>query len=78
MKHYDVPEINPVSTIGAGDSFNAGIIYALDKLALTNSDINNIDILLWDKIIETGIAFASDVCMSYENYISDKIIATIN
>ena len=78
MKHYDVPEINPVSTIGAGDSFSAGIIYALDKLALTNSDINNINILLWDKIIETGIAFASDVCMSYENYISDKIIATIN
>jgi len=78
IKHYDVPEIIPESTIGAGDSFNAGIIYAINKLAITNLDINNIDIPLWDKIIETGIAFATDVCLSYENYISDKIIATIN
>ncbi len=78
IKHYDVPEINPVSTIGAGDSFNAGLIYAINKLSITNLDVNNIDIPLWDKIIETGIAFATDVCLSYDNYISDKIVATIN
>ena len=76
IKHYDVPDIIPVSTIGAGDSFNAGIIYALYKLAISNSDINNFDIHLWDKIIEAGIAFASDVCMSYDNYISDNIVST--
>jgi sugar/nucleoside kinase (ribokinase family) len=29
MKHYDVPSIKPLSTIGAGDSFNAGIITAM-------------------------------------------------
>ena len=33
--HYDVPQITPVSTIGAGDSFNAGIIYAINKLNLS-------------------------------------------
>ena len=70
-KHYDVPKIRPVSTIGAGDSFNAGIIFAINYLAL--ADINNINIPFRDKIIETGIAFATDVCLRYENYISDTI-----
>jgi fructokinase len=30
-KHFDVPAIKPVSTIGAGDTFNAGILYGLVK-----------------------------------------------
>ncbi|MCT4647449.1 MAG: PfkB family carbohydrate kinase, partial [Carboxylicivirga sp.] len=45
-QHYKVPIIDPVSTIGAGDNFNAGIIKALlecdiyksDELVLSHSD----------------------------------------
>ena len=30
-RHFDSPAIRPVSTIGAGDNFNAGILYGLLK-----------------------------------------------
>ena len=30
-RHFDSPQIQPLSTIGAGDNFNAGIIYGLLK-----------------------------------------------
>jgi len=26
----------------------------------------------WSQIISTGVNFASDVCISYENYVSQK------
>ncbi len=71
--HYKVPQITPISTIGAGDSFNAGIIYTINKLNLSIDTINNLNKTDWDKIIKTGIIFATDVCKSYENYISDTI-----
>ena len=38
----------------------------------------SIDIPLWDKIIKTGIVFATDVCLSYDNYISDKLCNVYN
>ena len=33
-RHFDSPQIQQLSTIGAGDNFNAGIIYGLLKLSL--------------------------------------------
>ena len=69
---YDVPKINPISTIAAGDSFNAGLIYAILKNKISNSEINSINTDVWNDIILTAISFATDVCMSYENYISKE------
>jgi fructokinase len=70
-KKYDVPEIKPVSTIGAGDNFNTGLIYALCKNKILKDDINSITDIEWDSIVSYGIKCASDVCMRYENYISE-------
>ena len=69
VKHYRVPSINPVSTIGAGDSFNAGIIAAMYDMNIGSIDLENLSEKKWDKVIENGISFASSVCMSYDNYI---------
>lgn len=68
--HVDTPEINPVSTIGAGDSFNAGIIYGLLKYNVTYEALNNINDDVWKRLFEIAIQFSSEVCMSYDNYIS--------
>lgn len=57
---YPSKAIDPVSTIGAGDSFNAGLIKGI-----LESEKN----IEWPKAIEYGIDFATKVCMSLENYI---------
>ncbi len=67
-KHYAVPEIKTVSTVGAGDTFNAGIAYMLHEMRIT--DLYTISEPEWDEIIETAIGFAIHVCMSTDNYIS--------
>lgn len=68
-KHYPVPSIKPLSTIGAGDSFNAGIITAMTENEISSINIDTCNEEQWDKIIEKGISFSSAVCMSYDNYI---------
>ena len=60
----------PVSTIGAGDNFNAGIIYGLLKYQVRKQDLPTLDKDKWQKIIQCGIDFSVEVCQSYDNYIS--------
>lgn len=71
-KDYRVKELNPISTVGAGDSFNAGIIYSLIKSKITSSNINCINEDQMNDIAEYGIEFSSEVCESTDNYISIK------
>ena len=71
-KYYKTPAMRTVSTVGAGDSFNAGIVYTLYMEGLTGEKPENIPSVLWDRMISTGIGFATEVCMSTENYISKK------
>jgi len=70
---YEVPKIIPESTVGAGDTFSAGLIYSLLKENILFDDINRISKMQWDRIVKTSIEFAQDVCMSFDNYISEKI-----
>ena len=76
-KSYFVQKINPLSTIGAGDSFNAGLILGLLQNNITQSGITAITATQWDFIVDLAIAFASDVCMSYENYISKAFVESM-
>ena len=65
-----VPAIHPLSTIGAGDSFNAGMIYAMIKMNLNKEALNSQLSDDWGKIATTAIRFSQNVCMSLDNYIS--------
>lgn len=76
--HTDVPVIRPVSTIGAGDAFNAGIIYGLMKKGLTGPGLTMISSKTWMEVIGIGIIFAADVCCSYDNYVSKEFIKSIH
>lgn len=69
---FPVEKIVPVSTIGAGDNFNAGMIAALYRDGITNDKIEMMGEEEWSKIISTGVSFATEVCLSYENYISGE------
>ncbi|MDR0349739.1 MAG: carbohydrate kinase [Tannerella sp.] len=71
--HYDVPHVvEPVSTIGAGDNFNAGIVYGLIKYNIKYTDIPNLSDCDWSRIVHCGMDLATEACLSYSNYISQE------
>ena len=67
---YPVKKITPLSTIGAGDNFNAGMISAMYNNNTGGNDLKSMGKSEWDPIISRAIEFATRVCMSYDNYIS--------
>lgn len=73
-----VPQIEPVSTVGAGDSFNAGFIYALIENNLQAADIGNLTTEQWEKLVERASLFSAEVCMRYENFVSSDFIRKIS
>ena len=69
-QHYDAFAIEPQSTIGAGDNFNAGLIFGLLKEDVRLKDLADLTPDSWERIIRHGMALAGEVCQSYDNYIS--------
>jgi len=67
---FDVPRIETVSTVGAGDNFNAGVIHALTTRHLQKSN-NKLDIQDWKPLILSGIRFSSAVCQTLDNYVPE-------
>lgn len=67
----DVPPITPVSTIGAGDSFSAGLIHAFIRKGITRKELSALSSDTWREVIGTGIRFASEVCMQMDNYVPE-------
>jgi fructokinase len=69
---FPVHKITPVSTIGAGDNFNAGMITAIYRNNYERDQLEKLGEKEWSKIITSGVDFATHVCLSYENYISEE------
>jgi fructokinase len=67
---FGVKAIKPLSTIGAGDNFNAGMMAALYLNKITSDQIDTMGEDKWSKVVSMGVDFATNVCLSYENYIS--------
>ncbi|HEX2968877.1 MAG TPA: carbohydrate kinase [Bacteroidales bacterium] len=74
---FPVQKINPVSTIGAGDNFNAGMLTAIYRNNIGGADLAKLGERQWSEIISTAVSFATHVCMSYENYISEEYAGEI-
>ncbi len=66
-----IPKIKVVSTIGAGDNFNAGLIYGLYNKGINKSNLHKTNAETWKEIIKTSISFGSHACTQIENYISE-------
>lgn len=72
-KEYAMPKTETVSTIGAGDNFNAGFIYGMIKYGMTRDDVEQgLSEEVWDKLIATATAFSADCCKDIFNYISKE------
>lgn len=77
-KEYLVDPIETISTIGAGDNFNAGLIFGLLKYDIRYRDLDRLDEESWDKIIRCGKDFASEVCKSIGNSVSLEFAKNYN
>ena len=72
-KQYPVVPTETVSTIGAGDNFNAGFIYGLIRHRITRNDVEcGLTEQQWDAAIESGLSFSAEVCRSLYNYVSPE------
>lgn len=69
-RRFAVKNIPTVSTVGAGDNFNAGLLYGLIRNGLKIAELTEAD---WASCIQMGQLFAQDVCQSYENSISPSL-----
>ncbi len=69
---YPVEQTTTVSTIGAGDNFNAGFIYGLVKYGITREMLEaGITKELWDQVISEAQQFAANVCQSINNSVDE-------
>ena len=72
-KSYPVPNTDIVSTIGAGDNFNAGFIFGILKCGITRADLEKgLSEEQWDKLINYALAFSADCCKDIFNYVSKE------
>ena len=72
-RSYPVPPTSTVSTVGAGDNFNAGFIYGLLKYGITRNDLAQRPTPeQWDKVVACGMEFSADCCKSLFNYVSKE------
>jgi fructokinase len=67
MTMFNVPRIETVSTVGAGDNFNAGYIYA----KLRGNDIQFLRVAMAQR-------WSQDVCQQLGNNISDELVKQLN
>lgn len=68
-QHFDAIPVEVVSTIGAGDAFNAGIAYRIHQYGKIPSSSDE-----WKAAISNGLSFAAEVCSVRENYIKARNI----
>jgi fructokinase len=69
----EVEKIEPVSTIGAGDTFNAGLLYGIFRNGYTREQIGVLERGAWEELIGYATAFSREVCLSYENYLPKQV-----
>lgn len=70
-EEYPVRKIKTVSTVGAGDNFNAGFAFGLIQLGITRKQlIKGLSPKQWSELIRYTQMFSQNSCMSLENYVS--------
>ena len=72
---FPAKEIKTVSTIGAGDNFNAGFCYGLIKDNVEEAaSLATMPLERWRPLIAFGQLFSAAVCQSLDNYIPKNLL----
>lgn len=73
---FPTKNIKTISTIGAGDNFNAGFCQALIREnVIQPQSLCNMTEEQWKPLINTGQRFSAAVCQSLDNYVPKDFIA---
>jgi len=65
-----VPKIQPVSTVGAGDTFNAAIAYFLVKNKIEHEELSRLELSKRREMAQLAVLFSQKVCMSFDNFLA--------
>lgn len=75
-KSYPVRQTETVSTIGAGDNFNAGFLFGLLKEGITRRTlVQGLSEAQWDSLVDCAGRFSSECCRNLYNYVSPAFAA---
>lgn len=71
-----------VSTVGAGDNFNAGFVYRVARLGLRSEELatlpySSADGRCWLSLIDSAMHFSSHVVQRMDNYVDQKFVPLI-
>lgn len=67
-RQYPVEKMETVSTIGAGDNFNAGFVFGLIRNGVTREMLESgLADSQWDAVVNEAQQFAANVCQSIHN-----------
>ena len=66
---FPVKQVDVVSTVGAGDNFNAGVVYGLLKGAVSRESLPALSAGEWSTIIGHGLEFSAHACTLLDNYV---------
>lgn len=69
-KNYSPNKVDVVSTVGAGDNFNAGVVYGIISCGIDRDTLYNMSQEEWDKVARCGLDFSSHTCTLLDNYVS--------
>jgi fructokinase len=61
--------IKAISSVGAGDAFNSGVISSLIKMDADKYSVKSISEKKWIRVIKDSINVSSDVCKTIDNYL---------
>ena len=67
---FPVEPVKTVSTIGAGDNFNAGFVYGLLRDGIDRGRARHLGPGDWPGLVQTALRFSAEVCQSLFNYVS--------
>ncbi|MBR5175743.1 MAG: carbohydrate kinase [Bacteroidales bacterium] len=75
---YPVAPVETISTIGAGDSFNAGFIYGLVKDGITRDMLlEGLPAEVWADLVYCSQSFSASCCQSSFNYITLELASSL-
>lgn len=76
--YYNVPPTPTVSTIGAGDNFNAGLIYGINESRISSQMLRKgLSTDVWDRLISRATMFSQAACQSLFNYVPKDFRASL-
>lgn len=69
---YAVKNVEVRSTVGAGDNFNAGVVYGLWREGVAHEQLATLPRCKWDSVVDCGLLFSAHACTLLENYINKE------